>query len=295
MEFEFDNSAEATAYAMQLLTRVLPSSPLLPKAAFWLVNHRSGGYYWESTQQTAMVIFGLTEYVASTHELEANFKAEIYVNGKQVMSHQFVAADAFNPAQPRIHLDGTQLRPGQNEVRIHKTGAAAGRLYWSLSGQYYSSEKRLIQSNKVSLSITRDYFRLTPQQASDKVTYHLDPLSGALRVGDIVGVRVTVGGSEWRYLLIEDPIPAGAEFIQRDDLYTLDQRPPWWEYWFVRREFHDDHAAFFQTYFSGTHEYVYLLKIVNPGKFRVSPAMVQPMYEPATQATSDAANVEVLP
>jgi uncharacterized protein YfaS (alpha-2-macroglobulin family) len=293
MEFEFDNSAEATAYAMQLLTRALPSSPLLPKAAFWLVNHRNGGYFWDSTQQTANAIFGLTEYVAATHELEANFQAEIYVNGKQVMSRQFVAGDAFNPSQPKIHLDETQLRPGQNDIRIRKVGAS--RLYWSLSGQYYSSEKRLIQNNKLSLSITRDYFRMTPQQANNKVTYHLDPLSGALHVGDIVAVRVTVGGNEWRYLLIEDPIPAGAEFIRRDDLYTFDNRPAWWQYWFVRREFHDERAAFFQTYFSGTHEYVYLLKIVNPGKFRISPAMAQPMYQPTLQATSDSANFEVTP
>jgi uncharacterized protein YfaS (alpha-2-macroglobulin family) len=293
MQFEFDNSADATAYAMQLLTRVLPSSPLLPQAAFWLVNHRDGGYYWQSTQQTAMAIFGLTEYIAAAHELEANFRADVYVNGKQVMSHQFAAGDAFNPSQPKIHLDAALLRPGQNDIRIRKAGA--GRLYWSLSGQYYSSEKRRIESNKFSLAVTRDYFRLTPQQANNKVTYHMDPLRGPLHVGDVVAVRLTVGGNDWRYLLVEDPIPAGAEFISRDDLYELDQRPLWWERWFVRREFHDDRAAFFQTFFSGTHEYVYLLKIVNPGKFLVSPTMVQPMYQPSLQATSDAANVEVTP
>src|SRR4029077_1369425 len=135
MEFEFDNSAESTAYAMQLLTRALPSSSLLPKAALWLVNHRSGGFFWDSTQQTAMAIFGLTEYVAASHELEANFRADVYVNGKQVISHQFAAADPFNPSQPTIHLDGTQLQPGKNDIRIRKTGT--GRLYWSLSGQYY--------------------------------------------------------------------------------------------------------------------------------------------------------------
>jgi len=293
MEFEFDNSADATAYAMQLLTRVLPSSPLLPKAAFWLVNHRDGGYFWQSTQQTAMAIFGLTEYVAAAHELEASFRAEVYVNGKQVLSHQFTAGDAFNPSQPRIHLDAAKLRPGQNDIRIRKTGE--GRLYWSLSGEYYSSEERQIESNKLSLGIKRDYFRLTPQPADNKVTYHPDPLGGPLHVGDVVAVRVTVSGNEWRYLLIEDPIPAGAEYIQRDELYELDQRPLWWERWFVRREFHDDRAAFFQTYFTGTHEYVYLLKIVNPGKFHVSPAMVQPMYQPALQATTNAVNIEVKP
>jgi uncharacterized protein YfaS (alpha-2-macroglobulin family) len=291
MGFEIDDAAETTAYAVRLISLVKPASPLLPKAALWLVNHREGGYFWFSTKQTAMVIFGLTEYVKSSHELDANFRAEVYVNGKQVISRQFTPADAWNPAQPAIHLDALQLQSGANEIRIHKSGT--GRLYWSAAGAYYSNDKHLVQNNKLSLNIARDYFKLTPEQSNGKIVYNLDSLQGDLHVGDILAVRVTVGGSEWRYLLMEDPIPAGAEFITRDDLYELKQRPSWWEYWFTRREFHDDRAAIFQTYFSGRHEYVYLLKIVNPGKFQVSPAMVQPMYQPSIMATSDAAVVEV--
>jgi uncharacterized protein YfaS (alpha-2-macroglobulin family) len=291
MGFEIDDAAETTAYAVRLLSLVKPTSPLLPKAALWLVNHREGGYFWFSTKQTAMVIFGLTDYLKSSHELDANFRAEVFVNGKQVLTRQFTPADAWNPATPAVHLDTAQLRTGANEIRIHKSGA--GRLYWSATGAYYSNDKRLVQNNKLSLNITRDYFKLTPEQSNGRIVYDLDPLQGELHIGDILAVRVTVGGSEWRYLLMEDPIPAGAEFITRDDLYQLRQRPSWWEYWFTRREFHDDRAAIFQTYFSGRHEYVYLLKIVNPGKFQVSPAMVQPMYQPSIMATSDAAVVEV--
>ncbi|HKV24646.1 MAG TPA: alpha-2-macroglobulin family protein [Candidatus Acidoferrum sp.] len=291
MEFEIDDAAETTAYAVRLLSLIKPDSPLLPKAALWLVNHREDGFFWYSTKQTAMVIFGLTEYVKSSHELEANFHAEVFVNGKQVLAKQFTQSDAWNPVPPSVHLDASQLQTGANEIRIHKFGS--GRLYWSASGSYYSNEKRFIQSNKLSLNITRDYFRLAPEQLNGRIVYNLDPLQGDLHIGDILAVRVTVAGSEWRYLLVEDPIPAGAEFITRDDLYELKQRPPWWEYWFTRREFHDDRAAIFQTYFTGRHEYVYLLKIVNPGKFLVSPAMVQPMYQPSVMATSDAAVVEV--
>lgn len=290
MEFEMDDAAETTAYAVRLLSITDPTSPLLPKAALWLVNHREG-YYWFSTKQTAMVIFGLTEYVKASHELDANFRAEVYVNGKQVTAHQFSSADSWNPVVPSIHLDASQLQVGANEVRIHKSGA--GRLYWSAAGTYFSSDKRLVQNNKLSLNIARDYFRLTPEQLNGRIVYNLDPLQGELHVGDVLAVRVTVGGSEWRYLLMEDPIPGGAEFVARDDLYELKQRPSWWEYWFTRREFHDDRAAIFQTYFSNIHQYVYLLKIVNPGKFQVSPAMVQPMYQPSIMATSDAAVVEV--
>jgi uncharacterized protein YfaS (alpha-2-macroglobulin family) len=291
MEFAIDDDAETTAYAVRLLSTVKPQSPLLTKAVFWLASHRNGGYFWDSTKQTAMVVFGLTEYLKASHELNANFHAEVYVNGKQVASRQFTAADSLNPAQQVIHLNASQLQSGANEIRIHKSGT--GRLYWSASASFYSSEKRLVQSNSLSLNISRDYFRLTPEQSGGKIVYQLDPLQGDVHVGDILAVRVTVSGSEWRYLLMEDPIPAGAEFIQRDDLYELKQRPSWWESWFTRREFHDDRAAIFQTYANGTHVYTYLLKVVNPGRFQVSPAMVQPMYQPSIQATSDAVTLEV--
>jgi uncharacterized protein YfaS (alpha-2-macroglobulin family) len=291
MEFEIDDAAETTAYALRLLSLEKPESALLPKAAFWLVNHRNGGYFWDSTKQTAMVIFGLTEYMKASHELDANFRAEVFVNGKQVMSRQFTAADSFNPAQPVIHLDQSALHEGANDIRIRKTGT--GRLYWSASGTYFSNDKKLVQSNKLSLNITRDYFRLAPENTGSKIVYRLDPLQGDLHVGDILAVRVTVGGSEWRYLLMEDPIPAGAEFITREDLYELKQRPNWWNSWFTRREFHDDRAAIFQTYFNKQQQYVYLLKVVNPGKFQVSPAMVRPMYQPSIFATSDAILMEV--
>jgi uncharacterized protein YfaS (alpha-2-macroglobulin family) len=108
-------------------------------------------------------------------------------------------------------------------------------------------------------------------------------------------VHLNVSGSDWKYLMIEDPIPAGTEFIQKDDLYALKgTRPTWWNSWYTRRELRDDRMAMFQTYFShGQMDYVYLLKVVNPGIFRVSPARVQPMYQTEFQATSDGHIVEV--
>ena len=108
-------------------------------------------------------------------------------------------------------------------------------------------------------------------------------------------MHVTVSGGNWRYLMIEDPFLAGAEPIERDDLYEIAERPRWWgSGWWAEREFHDDHAAFFVDWFrSGQHEFRYLLKVVNPGKFRVSPARVEPMYQPQYLATSDGLEIEV--
>ena len=68
---------------------------LLPKAALYLVNHRSEGYYWDSTQQTAMVIYGLTDYLQRTQELKPNFSVDVQVNGKTVATKKFTAADVY--------------------------------------------------------------------------------------------------------------------------------------------------------------------------------------------------------
>jgi uncharacterized protein YfaS (alpha-2-macroglobulin family) len=191
-----------------------------------------------------------------------------------------------------IELDESQLQPAANQVQVSSTGQ--GRLYYSVSAIHYSNAARLEKQGAISLNILRDYFRLAPGKNGDRIVYDLSPLEGSVAQGDMIAVRLTVTGSEWRYLMMEDPIPAGTEFIEHDNLYELRDRPPWWQYWFTRRELHDDRMAIFQTFFNeGQRQYFYLLKVVNPGLFHVSPARVQPMYQPGTQATTEARMLEV--
>jgi uncharacterized protein YfaS (alpha-2-macroglobulin family) len=292
MDYYGDTTPEATAYALKLLDRTDPHSPLLPKAAMWLVTHRSSGYYWDSTEQTAMVIYGLTDYLQRTQELKPNYSVEVQVNGKTVATKKFTAADGMAPPTS-IMLPEAQLAGGSNQVKLVKSGD--GRLYWSARGEYYSSQSNVVNTGSFQLSTVREYYRLTPRQIGDKVIYHLDKLDGPVQVGDTLAVRVTVGGSEWRYLMIEDPIPSGTESIARDDLYQLDEQPLWWvNRWSSYRELRDDRTTFFNYWFSrGQSEYTYLLKVVNPGVFRVSPTRVEPMYQPQYMSTSAATTVTV--
>ena len=41
---------ESTAYVAKFLSHQRKDSPLLPKAAVWLMNHRDEGYWWSSTE-----------------------------------------------------------------------------------------------------------------------------------------------------------------------------------------------------------------------------------------------------
>ena len=153
----------------------------------------------------------------------------------------------------------------------------------------------MVNAGTFQLSTVREYYKLTPAQSGDKVVYHMDALTGPVQVGDTLAVRITVGGSEWRYLMIEDPIPSGTESVARDDLYQLDQQPSWWTTrWQSYRELRDDRTTFFNYWFPrGQAEFTYLLKVVNPGVFRVSPTRVEPMYQPQYLSTSAAATVTV--
>jgi alpha-2-macroglobulin len=291
MEFSGNTTAESTAYALKLINHADANSPLIPKAAVYLVSHRSQGYFWDSTEQTAMVIYGLTDYLARTQELKPNYSVDVQVNGKTVATKKFTPADALAPATT-ITLNESQLSPTANAVRIVKNGD--GRVYWSARGEYYSSQSTVINTGSFQLSTARQYYKLTSMQKDGRIVYHLDPLSGPVQVGDTLAVRITVGGSAWKYLMIEDPIPSGTESIARDDLYELDDQPAWWARWYSDRELRDDRTTFFNYYFpQGQHEYVYLLKVVNPGTFHVSPTSAQPMYQPEYLSTSDALTVTV--
>jgi alpha-2-macroglobulin len=290
LDFETDATPEASAYAMKLLSHQRPNSSLLPKAALWLVNHRNEGYWWSSTKQTAMVIYGLIDYVKATNELHPNFTAVVTVNGKQVATQTFKSESPVET--PQITIDESKLQPTANSVQISSAGQ--GRLYYAVSAIHYSNQARLEKQAAITLNVLRDYFRLVPGKNGERIVYDLAPVDGPVTQGNIVAVRLTVTGSNWRYLMVEDPVPAGTEFVEHDNLYELRDKPPWWQYWFTRREMHDDRMAIFQTYFrEGQQQYFYLLKVVNPGMFHVSPARVQPMYQPNIQAATEAKTLEV--
>jgi uncharacterized protein YfaS (alpha-2-macroglobulin family) len=292
LDLTYTNDAEATAYAVRLLAKIDANNPLLGGAAQWLMLARNGGVWWESTEQTAMVLFGLVDYLAASRELNSDFVADVLVDGRSAGQHHFTPADALSGTNLVVDVDTRYMMAVGNDVQIVRR-SGSGRIYWSSRGGYYSTEKKDYQAGTLSLNLTRDYYKLQPQQKDGKIVYTLQPLNGTAQVGDVLAVHEVINGSPMRYLLLEDPIPAGTEFIQNEESYPVDHRPGGWYGWFTRREFRDDHAAFFADDFTGRQEILYLIRVVNPGTFQISPARVLPMYQQGVQATSDALQLQV--
>jgi uncharacterized protein YfaS (alpha-2-macroglobulin family) len=292
LDFSERDDLEATAMSLKALSRIIPSSPVSPKIARWLLTNRRFGYYWDSTRQTAFAIFGLIDYIKVTKELSADYDVEIYLNGQQIGQTKHVtSADAASGTGIVIERTAGEV-PGSSQLRIVKRGA--GVAYVSAALQYYSREEDAQPQSTPDLSITREYMRLVIRGTEDKPSWSVEPLTGEVHSGDTLVVRLRVKGSRNYYMMIEDPIPAGCEQLDRISGLNLDYTDGKWSDWYSDREFKDQKTLIFVNYFSGSDTFQYALTVQEPGDFRAAPARAELMYAPTVQANTGATKLSIL-
>jgi alpha-2-macroglobulin len=284
-----DTSVEATATAVRALAARQPDHPVLEAAVRYLMASRTGTY-WISTKQTAMAIYGLTDYMRARKETGAPMTVAVSVNGGAAETVTFSPESLTAPDPLTVTAPA---REGGNEVTLRTEGA--GVVYWSAAAEYFDQQTPIERTGSRHLALVRRYFSLTPVQVGGRTRYRETPFAGTARPGDVLLVRLSAAGStDWRYLMIEDPLPAGTEAIAEADLYPLESetRSDWW--WLGRRELRDDRAVFFRDRLPGGRlDLWYLLKVTTPGRFTAMPARVTPMYAPNVSASSEVQRVHV--
>lgn len=290
IDFAEVNDVEATALSLKALARINPKSELLPKAARWLVSNRRNGYWWESTKQTAFAIFGLIDYLKVSQELKPDYTLEVYLNGEQIMNRHVTAADVSQAQALVVKRIGRDVGP-INRLRIIKRGS--GMLYFSTTLNYFTGDEETAEQGSSELQLTREYLRLRIDESSGKAEWKLEPLSGELRSGDLIVVRLKLKGAPAQRLMIEDPIPAGAEQVERVSSIDLDYTEHDWSDWYSAREFRDDRTVFFLNDFDGDTTLQYAMRVQIPGQFLVNPARVELMYRPSVHANSASTRMEI--
>jgi len=276
--------AEATSLSLKALSQINPGSSLLPKAARWLVKNRQNGYYWLSTKETAFAIYGLTDYLKVSKELSPDYNFEVYLNGVKVAEQHVGASEATNAQTVTVWKKGTEIGPS-NQIRIVKHGK--GALYVSSALEYFTADENVAAQSTGGLKITREYLRLrVSEDANEKASWKIEPLSGELRSGDMIVVRLRLTGPRAQYLMIEDPIPAGAEQVARVSGIYLNYSLGNWSDWYANREFRDNRTAIFMDYFDGDATLQYAMRVEVPGEFKVAPARAELMYQPTVQSNT---------
>jgi len=274
----FVSNGRTTATVLRALLALDPQSRLVAKTVRYLMQNRLGGY-WRTTQETAQTIIALTDYLAQSRELDANFSYEVFVDGKSVAQQSVNRANLAQ--QQSVTLN---VMPGDHAIRIVKRGE--GRVYFATAQQYYIATETVGAAKSMDgPMVTREY--LDPKTNKTLTSF---------KVGDIVRVKLTVDAprESW-YMMITDPLPAGFEAINYS-LNTSGVEPRGARSYWSRPDLRDNRAVFFTTYlWKGKHTYAYLVRATTSGTFRALPAEVTPMYEPEVWGRSASMNVTVKP
>jgi uncharacterized protein YfaS (alpha-2-macroglobulin family) len=258
--------------------------------------------YWETTQETAWAILGLTDWMASTGELKGAYNWQVVVNG-QALGNGAVSSQNIKETTKLQVAVAKLLADQANRIVIERwapdgQSAGAGRLYYSLYLRYYKPVEEVTALNR-GVVVSRQY-TLSDCATSGAACKAID----TAKVGDVIQVKLTIiAPNDLHYVVVEDPFPAGAEGVdqslktttvvgQAPELTRTDRRNPWggeygW-WWFSHTELRDEKAVLFATYLPrGTYEYTYLIRASMPGEFRVIPTNAYEMYFPEVFGRSD--------
>jgi uncharacterized protein YfaS (alpha-2-macroglobulin family) len=159
-------------------------------------------------------------------------------------------------------------------------------VYISSTLDYFTRDENVPARSTPNLSLARDYLRLKVTETAGKPKWTVEPLTGDVRSGDLIVSRLRVTGARAQYLMVEDPIPAGCEQVERVSGLELDYSAGKWSDWYSAREFRDQRTALFVDYFDGDATFQYALRVIVPGEFRAAPARAELMYQPTVQSNT---------
>ncbi len=256
-----DNDVEVTSQVLAALLEVKPDSPKIVGGIRWLMASRRGNA-WYSTKDTAAAVLVLAAYLEGRkEELKPDYSLRVMVNDAVAGEMKFTSADVF--ADPKVvTIAADKLKPGDNVVRLEKTGD--GAMYWSARLYYVLPPEKAVPYAK-GISVKRTY-RLpseNPLEAADQVP------------GSLVQVEVRLTMDQnLRYAMLEEPIPAGCEIVAGDE---DDPRSSPWD----RREVWDNKLLFFFDYLPrGERTIEYYLRTEAPGQYNILPSAATLMYFP---------------
>jgi hypothetical protein len=282
------SSVRTTAHILQALIKLDGDNPLIPGAVRWILASRSRDGAWASTHETTWALLALTDWLAASGGLEADYEYDISLNGITLSSGSATSSSLFSSVELKTPV--SELLPDQpNQLAILR-GSGAGSLYYTAHLTVYRPVEEA-QATSRGFTVQRQYFLF---DGSCGGLEDLCPPAHSATVGDDLLVRVSlVIPSDQYYVVMEDPYPAGAEPVDAQLLTSPSGGPPigltqtdllkdeWGRGMFTRTEFGDDHLTLFVDYLpAGTYHYYYMLHAILPGEYQVRPPRAWAIYFP---------------
>ena len=297
-----NTDTRSTAIVVDALTHLSPGNALLPNAVRWLMVARKAGH-WETTQETAWALIALTDYMAMTGELEADYSYVLALNDRVLDERAVEEEDVSQsfrvvvPIADLLEQEVNRVKVIRDEPSSGQTGK--GRLYYAMYLRTYLPVEE-VKALSRGIMVARQYQPVD----CDAEAGACASLDGA-QAGEVVRVKITlVAPNDLHYLVVEDPLPAGCEAVDQSlkttsvvsegpEMEAVDEQAGWGGYgwgwqWFTHSEIRDEKVALFADYLPrGTYEYTYLIRASVPGEFLTMPTLAYEMYFPEVWGRSD--------
>ncbi len=284
-----NSDLRSTALALDALAKLDPENGLAPNVVRWLMSARTDGR-WATTQENVWSLIALTDWMAATGELEGDYSYDVQLNNEELASGAVNSENVDEPVDLRVAV-ADLLQDYANGLLISRFAEGSqsgdGQLYYTAFLEYFLPAASL-QAMDRGVVVAQQYRLVDPitGKASEQ------PISEA-QVGDTIQVRLTiVAPTNLHYLIVESPLPAGAEAIDPSLLNTslvyegpefepVDGDAPWFWWTPTSTDLRDEKVALFATELpAGTYEYTYQMRASLPGQFQVLPAVAYQMYFP---------------
>jgi uncharacterized protein YfaS (alpha-2-macroglobulin family) len=283
------SDVRATAQLILLLAMRDKTHPMLPRLSRWLSGARQLDGTWGSTQENAWGLLALADYLEGTEPANPDFTAAVQLDARTLGRAHLQGGDASQTWSVPM----SELPRAGSGVRLHKQGP--GTLHYGLRLSYARSVLPTKPEER-GFYVERQYERIDPAALARG---DLAGESGErASVGDYVRVTLRVAvPSTRRFVVIEDPLPAGLEPVSFGLLTEagfsasalgVTQAPV------DHTEQRDTHVMFSATQLEpGLYRYEYLARASTPGKYAVPPASAAEMYHPETFGRTAATAFEV--
>jgi hypothetical protein len=264
-----DVSIETTAYAVQALAAIEPSSPLIGRGTEWLLAQRRDGR-WKSTKDTAVAVVTLLK-AASLESVAA------LMSGPRETGTLRLGLSPDGGARREAVIDFDN--PLRSTVEAHAPLRAGAR---RLVLEPLDGRDGVPLEAEITMRVAGP--AAAPESKGLRIEVEADRALDGLRIGDEVEFAVRVSAEEAvDYVMVEVPVPAGGEVVGGSG-----------QGGFARFEARYEKALFFlRSVGPEGSRLTFRMRCAFGGRFTVLPATASLMYDESIRATGAAGTAVV--
>lgn len=284
----FASNARLHALVLRALLATDPKTELGPGLVRALLDARKGGS-WGTTQEAAFSLLALESYAKEQEKLSGRLDGLVFVGDEKLGQVRFepgqLAAQTFSVPMQRLH-------PPSDLV----VSADGGPLFYEARLRF---ARRALPTDPVEQGFVVQRVLAPADLGALESTARESLNQAAFPAASLVVSEITVlVPSRRRFVVIDDPLPAGLEAVDFH-LVTSGGRQPttspdgYSQAWF-REEIRDDRVLYFVDDMpAGLYRYRYLARATTPGTYVTPPTRVMEMYQEEVYGRTGARTVEV--